>query len=154
MRIKLIIWGFVLISSTYLAGNHPPTLPQSITPLLLAIITALFSLLLLFVYQTSKDMARMRQALDTLTHDLKETKEALAAIINPFESRQEVKSDKTEEILWDELNQAEKDAHIAKIQKTMIYTGSPSHSEQKTTDAYGTIQIDAYCEISDVAARI
>ena len=154
MKLKLIIWGLIFISSIYLVGNYPQILSQPTTSLFLFIITALLSLLLLFVYQTRKDMAIMRQALDTLTHDLKESKEASAGIYKPIESGQEVKTNETEEILWDELNQAEKDAHIAKIQKTMVYTGSSDHSEQKITDVYGTIPTDTYCEMSDVAVRI
>jgi len=154
MKMKLIIWGLILISSTYLVGNYPLTLPQSTTPLLLSIITALVSLLLLFVYQTKKDMAKMQQALDALALELKQTREAIGVNINPVESRQETKRDEVEDILWDELNQAEKDAHIAKIQKTMLYTGSSSHSEQKNEDGCGAIQVDAYYEMSDVAVRI
>jgi low affinity Fe/Cu permease len=154
MKTKLIIWGLILISSTYLVGNYPLTPLQSTTPLFLSIIMALVFLLLLFVYQTKKNMAKMQQALDDLVLDLKQTKEALVASNILAESKQDAKSAETEEILWDELNQAEKDAHIAKIQKTMVYTGSSNHSEQKTEDTYGTIQIDAYYEMSDVEVRI
>lgn len=149
---KLIIWGLILISSPYLVGNGPLIFPQYTTTLFLPIISVLVSLLLLvIVYQTKKDMARMQQTLDALTLELKQNKEALAAHKRPVASGQEANNDTARELLWDELNQAEKDAHIAKIQKSMIYTGSSSHSEQETTDTYGTVQTDAYYEMSDVA---
>ncbi len=93
----------------------------------------------------------MQQTLDALPLELKQNKEASAAHQRPVASGQEANNDTARELLWDELNQAEKDAHIAKIQKSMIYTGSSSHSEQETTDTYGTVQTDAYYEMSDVA---
>ena len=126
---KQIVFALILISIIYFAGKYSFTVPESATTLLLPLITTLFSLLALFIYQTKKDIAKIQKTLDALVIEQKGSKEVLEGKDDPLLSGQQVINEGLEETLWDELEQSEKDAHIAKIQKTMVYTGSSSHTD-------------------------
>jgi len=146
---KQIFFALILVATVYFAGKYSFTVPESATTLLLFLITTLFSLLSLFIYQTKKDMAKIQKTLDDLIIEQKGNTEVLENKNDPLLSGQQAINEGVEETQWDELEQSEKDAHIAKIQKTMVYTGSSSHSRQETDDPYGTIQIDTNYEIPD-----
>jgi len=138
--------GLILVSTIGFLAKYSLTIPEATTtPLFLLIITILAFLLPFFTYGIKKDMVKLQKAIDDLATELKDTRKALNEKTDPLQSRQEPQNSEIEDKPWDELTQAEKDKHIAKIQKTMIYTGSPG-SGLDIIDPPDIIHIGTYYE--------
>ena len=77
--------------------------------------SAIAAFLLLFTYQIKNDMAKMQKVIDGLTAELNRNREGQEANEEPLKPEQQALEMDIERTGWDELEQAEKDAHIAKI---------------------------------------
>ena len=143
MKGKLIVFGLMLVLLIYFMGRSAFAAPEPAITLFLVTIAMVVFLLSLFVYRMKNDMAKMQQTMDELAAELKRTREVKEAEKESLKSEQEAAREGVKKTLWDELGQAEKDEHIAKIQKSMKYTGSTSSSEERMRDIHDIVPIGA-----------
>lgn len=143
MKTKQIVFGVMLVSLVCFMGKSALAAPEPAILLFLFVIAIAAFLLPLFVYQMKNDIAKMQKTIDGLAAELKRTREVLEEQKEPLQSKQEVSIKDVERTLWDELGQAEKDEHIAKIQRSMEYTGSTSPSRKDMGNGHDIIPLGA-----------
>lgn len=141
MKTKQIVFGLMLVPLLCFMGTSAFAVPEPATKLLLFVIAILAFLLSLSAYQMKNNIAKMQKTIDGLTAELKSARAVREEKKEPLKSKQQVVKKTVENTLWDELDQAAKDEHIAKIQKSMVYTGSTSPSKEQMRNPHDIIPI-------------
>jgi len=130
MKTTQIVFGLILVLLASLMLKTSFVLSESTAMPIFSLYTVLLLLMLLFVYQMKDVMTKMQNTIDGLGTELIRIREVLEAERGDADSTQHLADPEPGYMQWDSLDQSEKDEHIAKIQKSMEYTGDESNSEQ------------------------
>ena len=125
MKTKLIVWGLTLVPLVYVMSKLAFAVPENGTMLFMFVLAVLMSLPSLFVYQMKVDMTKMQRSMDDLSVELRRLVAAKEVTEEPFISAQQVIKTDVKKKLWHELEQTERDKHIAKICESSFNVDPP-----------------------------
>jgi len=131
MKTKQIVWGLTLVPLVYVMSSKSTfAVPETATMFFLSVLAVLMFLLSLCIYQMKIDIAKMQKTMDNLVVELRRSGMGREATEEPLKSEQQGVQTDAKKKLWHELEQEERDEHIAKICQSPFNIDPPKVSQE------------------------